>query len=203
MVQERIQKLQNLRDQGIDPYPAKYQRTHSTKDAKALLETIELNGEDPKTSSAENVISIAGRILAMRSMGRATFIDIQDGDGKIQTMFRSNALGSLYDMLRDLDIGDWIGIEGSPIRTRTGEATVLANSFTVVCKSLRSLPEKWHGLTDIETRFRQRYLDLISNDKARELAIMRSQMVMALRRAMHDLGFIEVETPILHYYMHD
>ena len=131
MVQERIQKLQNLRDQGIDPYPAKYQRTHSTKDAKALLETIELNGEDPKTSSAENVISIAGRILAMRSMGRATFIDIQDGDGKIQTMFRSNALGSLYDMLRDLDIGDWIGIEGSPIRTRTGEATVLANSFTV------------------------------------------------------------------------
>ncbi|MFL2761508.1 MAG: lysine--tRNA ligase [Dehalococcoidia bacterium] len=198
MVQERIQKLQNLRDQGIDPYPAKYQRTHSTKDAKALLETIELNGEDPKTSSAENVISIAGRILAMRSMGRATFIDIQDGDGKIQTMFRSNALGSLYDMLRDLDIGDWIGIEGSPIRTRTGEATVLANSFTVVCKSLRSLPEKWHGLTNVESRYRQRYLDLISNEDSKINAITRSKIIDQIRRFMIDQrNYIEVETPIL------
>lgn len=198
MVQERIQKLQNLRDQGIDPYPAKYQRTHSTKDAKTLLETIELNGEDPKTSSEENVISIAGRILAMRSMGRATFIDIQDGDGKIQTMFRSNALGSLYDMLRDLDIGDWIGIEGSPIRTRTGEATVLANSFTVVCKSLRSLPEKWHGLTNVESRYRQRYLDLISNEDSKINAITRSKIIDQIRRFMIDQrNYIEVETPIL------
>jgi len=198
LVQERIQKLQNLRDQGIDPYPAKYQRTHSTKDAKTLLETIELNGEDPKTSSEENVISIAGRILAMRSMGRATFIDIQDGDGKIQTMFRSNALGSLYDMLRDLDIGDWIGIEGSPIRTRTGEATVLANSFTVVCKSLRSLPEKWHGLTNVESRYRQRYLDLISNEDSKINAITRSKIIDQIRRFMIDQrNYIEVETPIL------
>ena len=84
-------------------------------------------------------------------------------------MFRSNTLGDLYEMLSDLDIGDWIGIKGSPIRTRTGEATVLAESFTVVCKSLRSLPEKWHGLTNVETRYRQRYVDLIANSNVKEI----------------------------------
>ena len=198
MVQERIQKLHNLRDKGIDPYPAKYERTHTTKDAKSLLETIEQDQKDSNISSSENVISIAGRILAIRSMGRASFIDIQDCDGKIQTMFRSNALGDLYEMLNDLDIGDWIGIKGSPIRTRTGEATVLAESFTVVCKCLRSLPEKWHGLTNVESRYRQRYLDLISNDESKINAITRSKIIDKIRRFMIDeRNYIEVETPIL------
>lgn len=198
MEQERLQKLQNLRDRGVNPYPAKYERTHTTKDAKLLLEKVEHRQQDPAALSLENSISIAGRILAIRSMGRATFIDIQDGDGKIQTMFRSNTLGDLYDMIRDLDIGDWIGINGSPTRTRTGEATVLANSFTVICKSLRSLPEKWHGLTNVESRYRQRYLDLIANENSKINAITRSKIIDRIRRFMIDhRNYIEVETPIL------
>ena len=130
-------------------------------------------------------------------MGRVTFCDILDGSGKIQAMFRSNALGDDYRTLDYLDIGDWIGVSGPMIRTRTGEVTVQANAFSVLCKSLRPLPEKWHGLTDTEIRYRQRYLDLISNPDARRIAVMRSLMVRAIRRFMYRRGFIEVETPIL------
>ena len=133
----------------------------------------------------------------MRGMGRVTFCDILDGSGTVQAMLRSNVLGDDYDTLRDLDIGDWIGVSGPMMRTRTGEVTVQANRFTVLCKSLRSLPDKWHGLTDTESRYRQRYLDLISNPEARRIAVLRSRMVSGIRRFMDRRGFIEVETPVL------
>ena len=130
-------------------------------------------------------------------MGRATFLGLQDGHGKIQVLLRKNNLPDSYDTLSDIDIGDWVGASGPLFRTRTGEITVEAAEWTVLSKSLRPLPEKWHGLADVEARFRQRYLDLISNDEAMRIAVMRSSLVSALRRFMDGRGFMEVETPVL------
>ena len=194
LVRVRLEKTQNLRDKGIDPYPRNYDRTHTASDAVMQFESSEVSG-DPE-SHLERV-SIGGRITGMRGMGRVTFCDILDGSGRIQAMFRSNVLGDHYETLRDLDIGDWIGVIGHMTRTRTGEVTVQADEFTVLCKSIRPLPEKWHGLTDTEVRYRQRYLDLISNPEARRIAVMRSRMVSAIRRFMDRRGFMEVETPVL------
>ena len=194
LVRVRLEKTENLRSKGIDPYPRNYQRTHTATDAVQQFESAEFSGD--REFDLEQV-AIGGRITGMRGMGRVTFCDILDGTGSIQAMFRSNALGDDYGTLRDLDIGDWIGVSGQMVRTRTGEVTVQANDFTVLCKSLRPLPEKWHGLTDTEIRYRQRYLDLISNPEARRIAVMRSRMVSAIRRFMDRRGFMEVETPVL------
>ncbi len=194
LVRARLDKLENLRSRGIDPYPRNYERTHTAQEAISHFESVEFSGEG---ESEIGRVSVGGRVTALRKMGRVAFCDLMDGSGKIQAMFRSNALGEDYRTLDDVDIGDWIGVSGAMIRTRTGEVTVQANDLTVLCKSLRPLPEKWHGLTDTEIRYRQRYLDLISNPDARRIAVMRSQMVRSIRRFMYRRGFIEVETPIL------
>ena len=130
-------------------------------------------------------------------MGRATFIDLLDGSGRIQVMLRRNVLEEDYGILEDLDLGDWIGVSGEVFRTRAGEVTVEAGSMRVLCKSLRPLPEKWHGLVDVEARYRQRYLDLIANEEARRTATLRPRIVSAIRRFMDERGFLEVETPVL------
>ena len=130
-------------------------------------------------------------------MGKVTFADLIDGSGQIQVLFRSNILADAYDVLRDLDVGDWLGVSGYMLRTRTGESTLEAQRFTLLSKSVRPLPEKWHGLADVEIRFRQRYLDLIASEESRRIALLRSRMVSSLRRRMEDRGFVEVETPIL------
>ena len=194
LVRVRLEKTENLRSKGIDPYPRNYERTHTATDAVQQFESAEFSGDHEFDLDQ---VSIGGRITGMRGMGRVTFCDILDGTGSIQTMFRSNTLGDDYATLRDLDIGDWIGVTGQMIRTRTGEVTVQASDFTVLCKSLRPLPEKWHGLVDTEIRYRQRYLDLISNPEARRIAVLRSRMVSAIRRFMEGRGYMEVETPVL------
>ncbi len=196
LMQVRLEKLQNLRDKSIDPYPHSYDRTHTSRQALELLQQAEEahNGEDE--ARTDNV-SVGGRIVRYRGMGRATFADVQDGDGKIQLLFRRNNLSDTYETLKELDIGDWVGATGPVFRTRTGEATIEVQEWTVLSKSIRTLPEKWHGLSDTEARFRQRYLDLIANDDARRIAVMRSKMISALRRFMDGRGFMEVETPIL------
>jgi lysyl-tRNA synthetase class 2 len=130
-------------------------------------------------------------------MGKATFADLVDGSGRIQLLFRRNNLPETYDLLDDLDIGDWLGATGPVFRTRAGEVTVEVLEFTVLSKSIRPLPEKWHGLTDLESRYRQRYLDLISNEESRGIAVLRSRLVKSIRRFMDNRGFIEVETPTL------
>lgn len=196
LMQVRLEKLQNLRDQGIDPYPHSYDRTHTSNQATDLLKLAEEANEGEDEARTETV-SVGGRIVRYRGMGRATFADIQDGEGNIQLLFRRNSLTDTYETLKELDIGDWIGAAGPVFRTRTGEATIEVQEWTVLSKSIRNLPEKWHGLTDVEARFRQRYLDLISNEDARRIAIMRSRMISALRRFMDGRGFMEVETPIL------
>ena len=194
LVRVRLEKTENLRNKGIDPYPRNYERTHTATDAIQQFESAEFSGDHEFDLDQ---VSIGGRIIAMRGMGRVTFCDILDGTGSIQAMFRSNTLGDEYATLRELDIGDWVGVTGQMIRTRTGEVTVQASEFTVLCKSLRPLPEKWHGLTDTEIRYRQRYLDLISNPEARRIAVLRSRMVSAIRRFMDGRGYMEVETPVL------
>lgn len=189
----RKQKLDRLKQKGINPYPHNYKRSHTTLEAINLLKEIE---SDKKTSSKPDV-SIAGRLMNVRDMGKVTFVDIQDISGQIQILLRKNLLGSEYDLISDLDIGDWIGANGTVIRTRRGEPSVEANNIAILCKSLRPLPEKWHGLTDTEIRFRHRHLDLIANNQARKAAMARPQIVSSMRRYLDNTGFIEVETPVL------
>lgn len=196
LMQARLEKLRSLRANGIDPYPHRYDRTHTSDEALRLLERSEAErlGDGEAQTDA---VSVAGRIVRYRRMGRASFADIQDGHGSIQLLFRRNNLADTYETLKALDIGDWIGAAGPVFRTRTGEPTVEVKRWAMLSKSIRSLPEKWHGLNDVEARFRQRYLDLIVNEGARGAAVMRSRMIRAVRRFMDARGFMEVETPIL------
>ena len=194
LLKVRLDKLQNLRARGIDPYPPSYRRTHTTRQAKSHFESEEeLHGPDHRTGC----VSLAGRIVGFRRMGRATFVDLLDGQGRLQVLFRQNILADGYETLKDLDVGDWVGATGPLFRTRSREITIEAHEWALLSKSLRPLPEKWHGLADVEIRFRQRYLDLIANNEARRIAVLRSRIVSSLRRFMDSRGFIEVETPVL------
>ena len=192
LVRVRLEKLARIRARGIDPYPQRFDRTHTTKEAVSLFEAQEQRG-----GAATEAVTVAGRMVAFRDMGRASFADLLDGEGRIQVLFRSNTLSDSYDLIADLDIGDWLGAAGPVFRTRSGEVTLEVRELTVLCKSLRPLPEKWHGLADVETRYRQRYLDLVANEESRRIALLRARMVSSIRRFMEGRGFIEVETPVL------
>ncbi|MSQ40713.1 MAG: lysine--tRNA ligase [Dehalococcoidia bacterium] len=197
LIQHRRAKLEALRQRSIDPYPPRYHRSHTTEEALALLTQAEKDAPQGESRRTEGV-SVAGRITAMRAMGKAAFLDIRDGSGRIQLHLRRDVLGEeAYRLLDSLDLGDFLGAEGPLFRTRKGEPTLEANRLTLLTKSLRPLPEKWHGLQDVEQRFRQRYLDLIANPKVREVFIARSRIIAAIRRFLDGRGFLEVETPIL------
>ncbi len=189
--EQRLQKLDRTKAQGIDPYPHRYRRTCNIKDALALFQQQQGDAAEPGS------MRLAGRIVASRSMGKATFLDIRDSSGKVQVYLRQDLLGDKYQSLRDFDIGDFIGVEGHLFRTRTGEITIESSDFTMLSKSLRPLPEKWHGLADVEKRYRQRYLDLIANEEARGIFALRSKVIATMRHFLEGQGFIEVETPIL------
>jgi lysyl-tRNA synthetase class 2 len=188
----RLAKLEHLRAQGIDAYPAHFHRTHTAAEAAAAFTAAEAAGRDTGPT-----VTVAGRMGVPRRMGRLTFVHLQDGSGRIQAQLTADRLGERYALLRDLDPGDFLGVTGPLVRTRTGEITVLADDLTVLAKALQPPPEKWHGLTDVELRYRRRYLDLIANEEARRLARVRSHVVAAIRRFMDARGFIEVETPVL------
>ncbi len=190
----RNEKLARLRTRGVDPYPPRFRRTHTSEAATQAFIDWEKAGA---TGDPPSVI-VAGRMTALRDMGKATFVDLRDGSGKIQVYLKSDVLGEkAYAGLRDLDLGDFLGVRGSLFRTRAGEVTVEAAEYTLLAKSLQPLPEKWHGLVDTETRYRQRYLDLIANDDVRKLFALRSAIIDAIRRFMVGRGFMEVETPVL------
>ncbi|MDO8613827.1 MAG: lysine--tRNA ligase [Dehalococcoidia bacterium] len=185
----RTAKLERLRSRGIDPYPARFRPSHTAQQAVELLEGRE-ESSDP--------VTVAGRITAMRQMGKATFIDLRDGSGRIQTYVKQDVVGAeAYKTLRDIDLGDFLGARGPLFRTKTGEPTVQVGELTLLAKALRAPPEKWHGLQDIEVRYRQRYLDLVANQEVREAFITRSRVISALRRFLDGRGFLEVETPVL------
>ncbi len=191
--EQRRLKLERLRARGIDPYPHRFEQTHT---AQAAIKLLEAHEKQSKGFSQEKV-SVAGRIIALRKMGKASFIDIRDGTGKIQLLFQSASLNEAQqELFKDLDIGDIIGVEGTLLRTRTGEPTISVAGFTLLAKSLQPLPEKWHGLSDTETRYRQRYIDLIANAEVKEIFQVRSRTISAVRRFLDQRGFIEVETPV-------
>ena len=187
--ESRLAKLERLREQGIEPYPRRTERTHTSSEARELFEADESAGQS---------VAVVGRLMTIRGMGRLTFATLRDGSGDIQVSFARDQLDTDdYQALRDLDLGDFLGVSGTLYRTRTGEVTVQAASYSVLAKALRPPPEKWHGLRNVEQRYRQRYLDLMANDEVRQIFIVRSAVVSAIRQFMEDRGFIEAETPVL------
>lgn len=192
LMAQRVAKLEQLRAAGIDPYPPRVTRTHAAETISALVEALPVGQNEVNGVNVE----VTGRVVARRDMGRATFVDLQDGTGRIQVLFRQNAL-ERYDSLKLLDLGDFIGVRGTPMRTRTGQPTVAATHWTMLAKALHSPPEKYHGLADMELRQRRRYLDLMANDETRWTFTVRSRVVAAIRRFLDARGFLEVETPIL------
>ncbi len=184
----RKEKLKELREQGKDPFKiTKYDRTHFSKQIKDNYEEFE--GKD---------VSVAGRIMAKRIMGKASFCTIQDSQGKIQSYVSINDLGEeSYSLFKTYDIGDIIGIKGFVFKTRTEEISIHAKEVILLSKSLRPLPEKFHGLKDTELRYRQRYVDLIVNPEVKETFLLRSKIIKELRRIMEEENYVEVETPML------
>ena len=189
-VQEsRREKLDALSQRGIQPYAYRYDVTHRSSRVREDVAALEASG---------NVVRVAGRLMTKRGHGKASFASLKDADGMLQIYIREDVLGpEAYADATALDLGDWIGVEGPVFRTKTGETTVRANRVELLSKSLRPLPEKWHGLTDVETRYRQRYADLIANDEVRAVFRSRAAIVGALREFLDARGYIEVETPVL------
>jgi lysyl-tRNA synthetase class 2 len=189
ITEQRLDSLSRIRARGIDPYPHSYHPSHTIREAITLFEQQGESSQD---------ISLAGRIMSKRSMGKMAFIDIRDSSGKIQLSLRYDLLGrERYEFLQDIDIGDIIGARGKLFRTKAGELTLEVSDFAMLCKSLRPLPEKWHGLADVEKRYRQRYLDLISNEENKNIFVLRSKIITAIRSFLDKQGFMEVETPVL------
>ena len=194
----RQAKLDRLRERGIDPYPPRFNRTATASDAIAAFEALERN-DSPSTDSDLNAaeVALAGRVTSMRVMGRAAFMDVRDGSGVIQALLRENVLGAEYEILKDLDLGDFIGVNGGLIRTRTGQVTIDTQKLAILSKGMRPLPEKWHGLRDTEIRYRQRYLDLIANPDVMTTFSQRGRIIGGIRRFLDGRGFLEVDTPIM------
>jgi lysyl-tRNA synthetase, class II len=186
----RLQRLYALRERGIDPYPNHVERTHT------IAETLEHFDE---WRGSDGSFTLTGRIRLLREMGRAAFAQIEDGTGRIQIYFRLNDIGEeAYRGIKLLDLGDFIQVSGFLFRTRTGERTLHVREYRILAKGLRPLPEKFHGLEDVEIRQRKRYLDLIANgDEARRVFVIRARTITAMRRYLDEHGFLEVETPIL------
>ena len=189
---QRVAKAEELRAAGKDPYPLRSTRTHTAREVTALVEAL----PEGESEVAGLEVDVAGRVVARRDMGKATFIDLQDGSGRIQVLARQNSLED-YDSLPLIDLGDFIGAHGVPIRTRTGQPTVQAASWTMLTKALHAPPEKYHGLADPEIKQRRRYLDLMANEETRRTFTVRSQVIAGIRRFLDARGFLEVETPIL------
>lgn len=191
----RLKKAADIRQRGLDPYPARVKRSHTIAEARTAFEASEAARQDLTTEFA-----LAGRlIMSIRSMGKLTFAHLADGTGRIQIALKQDTVGpDAYDFFkRDFDVGDFVAVRGTLFRTRTGEITVQVREFQMLAKALRPLPEKWHGLKDVEARYRQRYLDLLVNEEVRRIFLTRTRIVTAMRRFLDSRGFIEVETPIL------
>ncbi|MQC48152.1 MAG: lysine--tRNA ligase [Chloroflexi bacterium] len=188
LFEQRLAKRSRLLEAG-DVYPARVTRSHTSAEAvQAFLDSGEVD--------EQVAVTVVGRVTAQRVMGKAAFLDLRDQFGRIQLHFRRDRLDD-FDTLDLVDLGDFIEVSGTLFRTRTGELTVAVASWRVITKALRPLPDKFHGLTDTEARYRQRYLDLIANELSREVAFARSRVVSAIRRFFLDRGFLEVETPVL------
>ncbi|HEX9640967.1 MAG TPA: lysine--tRNA ligase, partial [Candidatus Krumholzibacteria bacterium] len=189
LIQQRHEKLQRLEELGVTPFPYRFDRTH------ALAELLEV-GE--AMVDGEQKVRVAGRLMSFRRHGKTAFGHLVDERGTLQIYVRKDEIGEEnYEAFKLLDIGDFVGVSGSMMRTRTGELTVQCDGFQLLSKSLRPLPEKWHGLTDKEQRYRQRYVDLIMNEEVRALFIKRAKIIDNIRRTLMSEDFLEVDTPVL------
>ncbi|MGB4215075.1 MAG: lysine--tRNA ligase [Dethiobacteria bacterium] len=187
LMKARRQKMHQLKERGIDPFGKKYAPSHYSADVVDQFDELE-----------NKAVSLTGRLTGIRTHGKATFADLQDYKGRIQIYFRLDQLGEeKYSLIELFDIGDIIAVEGAVFRTKKGEITVAVHEYRLLKKSLRPLPEKWHGLKDIEMRYRQRYVDLIVNEKVRTTFIARSRIIQTMRDVLNEWGFLEMETPIM------
>ncbi len=190
----RREKLQKLIDKGIDPFGQKFLTTHHSTDVKKLAEG---KTHDALESLAIQT-SVAGRIVLLRNMGKASFITLQDKLGTIQAYIRKDVIGEAsYSIFELADLGDIVGVEGTLMLTKTGEITVKVKTYTHLVKALRPLPEKYHGLSDVEERYRRRYVDLIVNEEARKVALMRPKIIRLIQQHMDEQGYVEFETSML------
>lgn len=188
LMQVRREKMAAIAARGIEPFGRKYNFSHHAADVTARYDDLE-----------GRTVRLAGRVMAVRGHGKASFAHLMDMSGRVQVYFRQDVLGdAAYGEFELLDIGDIIGAEGVVFKTQRGEVSVKVTEFELLAKSLRPLPEKWHGLKDVETRYRQRYLDLIVNPEVRDAFVVRSRVIQALRRYLDNQGYLEVETPMMH-----
>ncbi len=192
LIEERKKKLENIRAMGIDPFPYSYNRTHYTKYIHEKYKDL------PKESHTVENVSVAGRIMALRRMGKAAFFDVKDWTGKIQVFMRENDVDEkTFHLFNNLDLADWVGVRGEIFRTKMGELSVHCKEIVILGKSLRPMPDKFHGLKDKEIRYRKRYLDLVTTPGVMELFLKRHKLIKTIRNYLDDLGFVEVETPVL------
>src|SRR6187397_2142542 len=194
LLRQRRENFDALSRLGVDPYPRRFERSHTIEElvaAHGATAAEALEAEQPRARTA-------GRILAIRSFGKANFLVISDGRSRVQVYVRKDSLPERdFALFMLLDFGDWIGVEGRLFRTKTNELTIWASQLVFLAKCLVPLPEKWHGLQDVEIRYRQRYLDLIVNPDVRRVFEMRSRTVAAVRDFLTGHGFLEVETPMM------
>ncbi|MES4785664.1 MAG: lysine--tRNA ligase, partial [Nitrospiraceae bacterium] len=192
---QRLKKLERLRGMGLRPYGTRFEVQDRAGDL------LRLHGHKSKEVLEQDKIhcTIAGRIVGLRRFGKAAFAVLQDGADRIQVYLKKDLLGEqTWQVCEELDLGDWIGVSGVLFRTKTNEFTVEIQQLTFLAKALRPLPEKWHGLTDVETRYRQRYVDLIANPQVHQIFMTRSRIIAAIRAFLIEKGFLEVETPMMH-----
>ena len=191
-IDDRRAKLERLREHGIDPYPHEF-------DGVTPIEQVHAKHDDLEAGAETDVrYRVAGRMTARRGHGGAAFIDVVDRSGKLQVQAKRDVLGGeSFDLLTSLDVGDLIGVDGTAFKSRRGELTLLVEDWKLLAKSLREVPKEYYGIKDIETRYRHREVDLLANEETRELFILRSKVVRAIRRWLDERGFLEVETPIL------
>src|SRR4030042_496134 len=187
-MEERLRKMDSLTKLEINPYPYRFDRTHTFKEIKDNFDIL---------SRDETEAMCCGRILTVRGHGKTIFITMADENDRLQIYLRQDQLGTRFTQLELLDIGDFLGVKGKVFRTKTGEITLIVSDFVLLSKSLRPLPEKFHRLTDIEFRYRRRYLDLLANPQIRDIFKQRARLLTLLRRFFDDRGFIEMETPVL------
>jgi len=186
----RNNKLTFLEEKGIPGYADKFEKNIMISEFREKYKNLK--------KETDEIYFLAGRIMQLRVMGRASFANIQDQSGKLQLYFKENELGkSAYKLLKKIDIGDIIGVKGNPFVTNKGELSIRVKKFKILAKCLRPLPEKWHGLTDVELRYRERYLDLFVNPDVRSTFILRSKVIMEIRNFLTNLGFLEVDTPMM------
>ncbi len=190
----RREKAQNIRNLGMDPFGQKFERTDYAQDIKDKYSTVEHDAFE----NMDDTACVAGRIMFIRKMGKASFFSIQDKTGKIQVYISINDIGEkAYSLFKTADLGDIVGVYGKVMKTQTGEVTIKCLKYTHLVKALRPLPEKFHGLTDIEERYRRRYVDLIMNEESKEIAFTRPRIIRCIQNYMDNQGFTEVETPVL------